>query len=154
MREHLLSYSLFSSTCWAWLSSQANPVKGRFCKVPSTYFAFQAPPWVRAKMLKEMEAGSWRGKAKGESEGKPSQKPNVTAQYIEDTMRTTGILHDCPIDFLSAESGELDAFQKCFSSDAQTICWPQETACSALLQKTSATVIGVLLSPSLQQLNG
>ena len=41
-------------------------------------------------MQKEMEAGSWRGKAKDGSDTNPSYKPNVTAQYVEDTMRTTG----------------------------------------------------------------
>lgn len=50
--------------------------------------AEQAAPWVRAKMQKEMEAGSWRGKAKTDATGRVI--PNVLAQYKEDTMRTTG----------------------------------------------------------------
>ena len=41
-------------------------------------------------MQKEMDAGSWRGKAKTDTDGKVSYKPNVTAEYKEDTMRTTG----------------------------------------------------------------
>lgn len=52
-------------------------------------YVLQAAPWVRAKMQKEMEAGSWRGKAK--ADGQPGRViPNVLAQYKEDTMRTTG----------------------------------------------------------------
>ena len=39
-------------------------------------------------MQKEMEAGSWRGKAKTDQAGRVI--PNVLAQYKEDTMRTTG----------------------------------------------------------------
>lgn len=40
-------------------------------------------------MQKEMEAGSWRGKAK--EDGQTARVvPNVLAQYKEDTMRTTG----------------------------------------------------------------
>ena len=44
-------------------------------------------------MQREMDAGSWRGKAKNEDGGKTNYKPNVTAQYREDTMRTTGQSH-------------------------------------------------------------
>ena len=50
----------------------------------------QAAPWVRTKMEKEMEAGSWRGKAKEDPKGGGRAAPNVLAQYREDTMRTTG----------------------------------------------------------------
>ena len=50
----------------------------------------QAAPWVRAKMQKEMEAGSWRGKAKEGDNESGAFKPDVLAQYREDTMRTTG----------------------------------------------------------------
>lgn len=42
-------------------------------------------------MQKEMEAGSWRGKAKDGSQA-ARVTPNVLAQYREDTMRTTGRL--------------------------------------------------------------
>ena len=37
----------------------------------------------------EMEAGSWRGKAKTDEAGRVI--PNVLAQYKEDAMRTTGL---------------------------------------------------------------
>ncbi|BDA49532.1 Peptidyl-prolyl cis-trans isomerase-like 2 [Coccomyxa sp. Obi] len=57
----------------------------------------QAPPWVREKMRKEMEKGTWRGQdkeaeaAKAAGPGaKPVPKPYMTAQYREDSMRTTG----------------------------------------------------------------
>ena len=42
-------------------------------------------------MQKEMEAGSWRGKAKADGQA-ARIVPNVLAQYKEDTMRTTGQL--------------------------------------------------------------
>ena len=60
----------------------------------------QAAPWVRAKMEKEMEAGSWRGKAKEDPKGGARAAPNVLAQYREDTMRTTGEL-SAPLSKLS-----------------------------------------------------
>lgn len=50
------------------------------------------------QMRKEMETGSWRGQDKGALEAakaagqgqKPVPKPYMSAQYREDTMRTTG----------------------------------------------------------------
>ncbi|CAL5224657.1 g7376 [Coccomyxa viridis] len=59
----------------------------------------QAPPWVRAQMRKEMEAGQWRGmdkqklaedQAAQQGAAKVAPKPYMSAQYKEDTMRTTG----------------------------------------------------------------
>eukprot|EP00884_Botryococcus_braunii_P021935 jgi/Botrbrau1/8425/Bobra.0237s0045.1 len=54
----------------------------------------QAPPWVRAKMQKEIEAGRWRGQdPKGEKvpeAKKPVPKPYGWGQFVEDKMRTTG----------------------------------------------------------------
>jgi len=64
----------------------------------------QAAPWVRAKMQKEMEAGSWRGKAKDDSANSARVKPNVLAQYREDTMQTTGT-HSSPPFSLAETSG-------------------------------------------------
>ena len=57
--------------------------------MPRYMLNLQAAPWVRAKMQKEMEAGSWRGKAKTDETGRVI--PNVLAQYREDKMRTTGL---------------------------------------------------------------
>jgi hypothetical protein len=55
----------------------------------------QAPPWVRAKMQKEIEAGRWRGQdksalGKSAAPAKPVPKPYGYGQYVEDKMRTTG----------------------------------------------------------------
>ena len=58
----------------------------------------QAPPWVRAQMAKDMEAGRWRGQAKPEQAGaegakdgkKPVPKPYMSTELREDNMRTTG----------------------------------------------------------------
>ena len=49
------------------------------------------------QMRKELEAGTWRGQAKGEAAGaagpkKPVPAPYMSAQYKEDAMRTTGAL--------------------------------------------------------------
>ena len=51
------------------------------------------------QMRKEMEAGQWRGmdkekaaqeQAAGQGSAKVAPKPYMSAQYKEDTMRTTG----------------------------------------------------------------
>ena len=47
------------------------------------------------QMRKELEAGTWRGQAKDAPDGKPGAKkpvpaPYMSAQYKEDSMRTTG----------------------------------------------------------------
>ena len=47
------------------------------------------------QMRKELEAGTWRGQAKDVPDGKPGAKkpvpaPYMSAQYKEDSMRTTG----------------------------------------------------------------
>lgn len=52
---------------------------------------------MAAQMRKELEAGTWRGQAKGEAAGaagpkKPVPAPYMSAQYKEDAMRTTGAL--------------------------------------------------------------
>jgi len=55
--------------------------------------------WVLLQMQKEMEAGQWRGQDKQkladdqaaqQGANKVAPKPYMSAQYKEDTMRTTG----------------------------------------------------------------
>ena len=55
--------------------------------------------WRAVQMRKEMEAGQWRGmdkekavqeQAAGQGSAKVAPKPYMSAQYKEDTMRTTG----------------------------------------------------------------
>ena len=55
---------------------------------------------MAVQMRKELEAGTWRGQAKGEAAGaagpkKPVPAPYMSAQYKEDAMRTTGMLCLC-----------------------------------------------------------
>ena len=59
---------------------------------------WQAPPWVRAQMAKDMAAGRWRGQAKpdtaeanGKDGKKPVPKPYMSAELREDSMHTTGV---------------------------------------------------------------
>ena len=64
-------------------------------------WVWQAPSMrvVLVQMRKEMEAGQWRGmdkdkaaqdQAAGQGSAKVAPKPYMSAQYKEDTMRTTG----------------------------------------------------------------
>ena len=64
-------------------------------EVPNLHLNPCAPA---AQMRKELEAGTWRGQAKGEAAGgagpkKPVPAPYMSAQYQEDAMRTTGALN-------------------------------------------------------------
>ena len=70
------------------------------CHLMEVPWPAQAPPWVRAQMAKDMEAGRWRGQEKPDAGGangaahgkKPVPKPYMSTELREDNMRTTGTL--------------------------------------------------------------